>query len=81
MSRPRTGRGTGCPRNGFISVFGWGVRLREDDEANRRILTRTPMRRWGEPGEVAGAVAFLAGADAAFVTGTVLAVDGGYLAA
>jgi NAD(P)-dependent dehydrogenase (short-subunit alcohol dehydrogenase family) len=55
--------------------------VREDDEANRRILTRTPMRRWGEPGEVAGAVAFLAGADAAFVTGTVLAVDGGYLAA
>ncbi|GAA4005315.1 hypothetical protein GCM10022384_59650 [Streptomyces marokkonensis] len=34
-----------------------------------------------EDGEVAGAVAFLAGADAAFVTGTVLAVNGGYLAA
>ncbi|WP_345629520.1 SDR family NAD(P)-dependent oxidoreductase [Streptomyces thinghirensis] len=55
--------------------------VQANDEANRRIITRTPMRRWGEAGEVAGAVAFLAGADAAFVTGTVLAVDGGYLAA
>lgn len=52
-----------------------------DEEANRRILTRTPMRRWGDPSDVAGAVAFMAGADAAFVTGSVLAVDGGYLAA
>jgi NAD(P)-dependent dehydrogenase (short-subunit alcohol dehydrogenase family) len=54
--------------------------LREDQAAEQRILERTPMGRWGEPADVAGAVAFLAGPDAAFITGAVLPVDGGYLA-
>jgi NAD(P)-dependent dehydrogenase (short-subunit alcohol dehydrogenase family) len=54
--------------------------IREDEAAEQRILDRTPMRRWGEPADVAGAVAFLAGPDAAFITGAVLPVDGGYLA-
>jgi NAD(P)-dependent dehydrogenase (short-subunit alcohol dehydrogenase family) len=54
--------------------------IREDEAAERRILDRTPMGRWGEPADVAGAVAFLAGPDAAFITGAVLPVDGGYLA-
>jgi NAD(P)-dependent dehydrogenase (short-subunit alcohol dehydrogenase family) len=54
--------------------------IREDEAAEQRIIERTPMRRWGEPADVAGAVAFLAGPDAAFITGAVLPVDGGYLA-
>ena len=37
----------------------------------------TPMRRAGEPGEVAAAVAFLASREASYITGTLLTVDGG----
>lgn len=55
--------------------------VRENDVARDRITDRTPMGRWGEPEEVAGAVEFLCGPDAGFVTGAVLPVDGGYLAA
>ncbi|MFK4548276.1 NAD(P)-dependent dehydrogenase (short-subunit alcohol dehydrogenase family) [Streptomyces tendae] len=55
--------------------------LRGNAEVSRRIVDRTPMGRWGEPKDVAGAVSFLAGPDAAFITGAVLPVDGGYLAA
>ncbi|WP_324829064.1 SDR family oxidoreductase [Qipengyuania zhejiangensis] len=40
---------------------------------------RTSLGRWGEPDEIAGAVAFLASAEAAYITGQTLAVDGGYL--
>lgn len=54
--------------------------VREDPDTERKILERTPMARWGDPAEVAGAVAFLAGPDAGFITGAVLPVDGGYLA-
>jgi NAD(P)-dependent dehydrogenase (short-subunit alcohol dehydrogenase family) len=46
----------------------------------REILTRTPMGRFGELEELVGAAIFLASDSSSFVTGTLLAVDGGYLA-
>lgn len=44
------------------------------------IARRTPLGRYAEPQEVAATVAFLAGDDASFITGTSIAVDGGWLA-
>jgi NAD(P)-dependent dehydrogenase (short-subunit alcohol dehydrogenase family) len=54
--------------------------LRQNEEASRPILARTPMARWGTPEEVAAAIVFLASPAARFITGAILAVDGGYLA-
>ncbi len=42
-------------------------------------LAHTPMGRFGTPSEVASTVLFLASAGAAYITGSTLAVDGGYL--
>jgi NAD(P)-dependent dehydrogenase (short-subunit alcohol dehydrogenase family) len=44
------------------------------------LILRTPMRRFGDPKELTGAAIFLASEAASFVTGEVLAVDGGFLA-
>ena len=55
--------------------------LRADPDRNAAVLARTPLGRWGTPEEVAGPVLFLASDAAAFITGAVLAVDGGYLSA
>lgn len=54
--------------------------LQDDPERSRPILSRTPMNRWGLPEEVASGVVFLASPAARFVTGAILAIDGGYLA-
>lgn len=58
-------------REGFAR---WGETAEERKEVLRQ---RTALRRIGDPSDVAGAVSFLIGDDARFITGTVLVVDGG----
>ena len=55
--------------------------LRDDPARSAAILARTPLNRWGQPEDVVGAVLFLCSPAAAFITGIVLPVDGGYLIA
>ena len=54
--------------------------LQNDPARSAAIVARTPLGRWGTPDDVAGAAIFLCSPAAAFITGTILAVDGGYIA-
>ena len=54
--------------------------LQADETRNRQIMERIPAGRWGRPEDIAGAAVFLASGAADYVTGHVLAVDGGWLA-
>jgi NAD(P)-dependent dehydrogenase (short-subunit alcohol dehydrogenase family) len=54
-------------------------RWKQSPELEAGVLGHTAQRRWGAPTDLAGAYQFLASDAAAFVTGTVLSVDGGYL--
>ncbi len=47
------------------------------EEAKKKIMSRTPMKRLGEPSEVADVVAFLASDAASYITGEIVVVDGG----
>jgi 2-deoxy-D-gluconate 3-dehydrogenase len=53
--------------------------LREDPERSRSILERIPAGRWGQADDIAGATVFLSSAASDYVSGTILAVDGGWL--
>ncbi|MCB8880903.1 SDR family oxidoreductase [Acidisoma cellulosilytica] len=55
--------------------------LQDDPARAKPILDRTPLGRWGRPQDVAEAVTFLCSPAAAFITGVILPVDGGYLVA
>jgi NAD(P)-dependent dehydrogenase (short-subunit alcohol dehydrogenase family) len=50
-----------------------------DEAARRKILSRTPMGRCGDPAEVAKLCLFLASDDASYITGQVVYIDGGRL--
>lgn len=50
-----------------------------DPEAQARVLSRTPMKRIGDPSEIASIAAFLASKDASYVTGQTIYADGGRL--
>jgi NAD(P)-dependent dehydrogenase (short-subunit alcohol dehydrogenase family) len=51
-----------------------------DSPRGKELITRTPMRRFGNVEEVVGAVLFLASDESSFTTGQIIAVDGGFLA-
>jgi NAD(P)-dependent dehydrogenase (short-subunit alcohol dehydrogenase family) len=55
--------------------------LRADPARDAAILSRTPLGRWAVPADIAGAAVFLCSPAAGFMTGAVVPVDGGYLAA
>jgi NAD(P)-dependent dehydrogenase (short-subunit alcohol dehydrogenase family) len=52
----------------------------EGEENNAALIALTPMRRGAEPAEVSYGVVYLASDESSYVTGTELAIDGGYLA-
>ncbi len=54
--------------------------LRGEPDRSRAILDRIPAGAWGEPDDVAGAVVFLASPASDYINGSVLPVDGGWLA-
>jgi NAD(P)-dependent dehydrogenase (short-subunit alcohol dehydrogenase family) len=51
--------------------------LMQDERYREKMLKGIPMRRLGVPEDVAGAVAFFASEESAFITGNVLVIDGG----
>jgi 2-deoxy-D-gluconate 3-dehydrogenase len=54
--------------------------LRSDPTRAETMLARIPAGRWGEPGDLAGAIVFLCSRAADYVHGTLLPIDGGWLA-
>jgi NAD(P)-dependent dehydrogenase (short-subunit alcohol dehydrogenase family) len=60
-------------------IFGrTGLPQQAVDDFAKSIVETNPMKRLGQPEEVAGVVAFLASKDASYVTGEEIHVDGGY---
>jgi NAD(P)-dependent dehydrogenase (short-subunit alcohol dehydrogenase family) len=55
--------------------------LQDDPARTQAILARTPLARWGQPADVAGTAVFLCSPAAGFITGAIIPIDGGYLAA
>jgi len=66
-----------CIAPGFIKTDMSSKALNTDPERKKRVLSRTPMGRLGDPSDVAHAALFLASEQSRFVTGVVLPVDGG----
>ncbi|PMR59223.1 2-deoxy-D-gluconate 3-dehydrogenase [Verrucosispora sp. ts21] len=64
---------------GYISTDNTQA-LREQPERNQAILERIPAGRWGRPEDLAGITVFLASDAAAYLHGTIIPVDGGWLA-
>lgn len=67
-----------CVSPGYIETP-LNAEARKQSSFSDNILAATPMRRFGQPADIAGAVCWLASPAAAFVTGSEIAVDGGVL--
>jgi NAD(P)-dependent dehydrogenase (short-subunit alcohol dehydrogenase family) len=65
---------------GWIAT-GFTEALQNDEARSGPILARTPLGRWGTPGDLAPPALFLCSPLAGFITGVILPVDGGYLSA
>jgi len=63
---------------GFIATRGidWA---RQNEAAEKAVLSTIPMRRFGEPAEIAHTTMFLASDDTTYICGHTLVIDGGYL--
>jgi 3-oxoacyl-[acyl-carrier protein] reductase len=64
----------GVPR---LHEFGTGLPKEALEAFARDIIRKVPLKRFGQPEDIAGAVAFLAPSDASFMTGAEIPVDGG----
>jgi 2-dehydro-3-deoxy-D-gluconate 5-dehydrogenase len=67
-----------CILPGFIETELTQQARRDVEGLERRVIERTPAGRWGRPDDVAGAAVFFSSPASDFVTGTALAVDGGF---
>jgi NAD(P)-dependent dehydrogenase (short-subunit alcohol dehydrogenase family) len=79
----RYGIRVNCVAPGVLRTEAAMAMTRELDDSGlleRCLVERTPLRRFGEPSEIATVVAFLAGAAADFLTGATIVVDGGWTA-
>ena len=65
---------------GFIATEAVTAQILSDDDEARAVVDSTPLRRAGRPDEIAAVAVFLASAEAAFVTGIDIVVDGGVTA-
>ena len=63
---------------GFIETRLTGG-MRADGDREKQLMKAIPMRRWGQPAEIADAILFLASPAASYITGQSLAIDGGLL--
>jgi len=66
-----------CIAPGFIATDMSAKALNGDTERKQKVISRTPLGRMGEPADIGDAALFLASAQAKYLTGVILPVDGG----